>query len=233
VKAARDLIPGIDDVPTRARASFPEIRDERFWECYAVAVPFSLAHVTGFYNVYQSMEYIAANELPGDLVECGCFLGGIGIFMGLLRQRLGLERKRIWLYDTFEGPPDGETDVVWGKTITASSLPPYYDTVVEHITRLVGSDDGYTLVRGRVEETLTDVRPESVALLRLDTDFWSSTKASLEALYPRLVRGGVLIVDDYGMFDGARRATDEYVAAQPRRPLFHRIDGSVWTCVKP
>lgn len=72
-----------------------------------------------------------------------------------------------------------------------------------------------------------------MALLRLDTDFYSSTKIELEVLYPQLCPGGVLIVDDYGLFQGARKATDEYFAAADRKPLLNRIDVGVWAGVKP
>jgi hypothetical protein len=80
------------------------------------------------------------------------------------------------------------------------------------------------LVRGPVEETLPAAAPERLALLRLDTDWYASTRHELEHLYPRLVDGGVLIVDDYGHWQGARQAVDEYFAGTAPPPLLHRID---------
>ncbi|MCW2967337.1 MAG: macrocin O-methyltransferase, partial [Solirubrobacteraceae bacterium] len=79
-------------------------------------------------------------------------------------------------------------------------------------------------VRGPVEETLPEHAPERLALLRLDTDWYESTRAEMEHLYPRLSDGGVLIIDDYGHWDGARRAVEEHFAANGDAPLLHRID---------
>ena len=84
-----------------------------------------------------------------------------------------------------------------------------------------------------VEETLPTLDIRIIALLRLDTDFYASTRAELEHLYGKLVRGGVLIVDDYGIVQGSRRATDEFLAGLPAPPLLNRIDGGVWAGVKP
>jgi hypothetical protein len=97
----------------------------------------------------------------------------------------------------------------------------------------VGSTRGYRFVEGLVEQTLCRTETGALALLRLDTDYYSSTAVEYEVLYPRLVSGGVLIVDDYGMFQGSRRATDEYLARLDKPPLLNRIDLGVWAGIKP
>ena len=89
------------------------------------------------------------------------------------------------------------------------------------------------LVRGPVETTIPEHAPATIALLRLDTDWYSSTKHELEHLYPRLVARGVLIIDDYGHWEGARGAVDEYLATLPVKPLLSRIDYTGRCCVKP
>ena len=89
------------------------------------------------------------------------------------------------------------------------------------------------IVEGNVQTTIPSEVPEQIALLRLDTDWYASTRHELEHLYPRIARGGVLIVDDYGYWRGARKATDEYLALLPQRPLLHRIDYTGRICVKP
>jgi O-methyltransferase len=88
-------------------------------------------------------------------------------------------------------------------------------------------------VQGRVEETVPKNAPEQIALLRLDTDWYESTKHELEHLYDRLTPGGVLIVDDYGQWQGARLAVDEFFASRRPAPLFQRIDFTARLCVKP
>jgi O-methyltransferase len=231
---ARDAAPHIDQLPTRRRENFPEIEDATFWEFYERCRDYSLVHVTGFYNVFQSLRYLAANRIAGNAVECGCFLGGIAMFMGLLRAELALSRMEIILFDTFKGAPAGSTDVVLGAPfVEPCELPSYRDAVPATIAQVVGSTRGYRFVEGLVEQTLPTTPTGDLALLRLDTDYYSSTAAEYDVLYPRLVCGGVLIVDDYGMFQGSRRATDEYLSRLPRPPLLNRIDGNVWAGVKP
>jgi O-methyltransferase len=88
-------------------------------------------------------------------------------------------------------------------------------------------------VKGLIEETVPAEAPERIALLRLDTNFYASTRHELEHLYPRLSTGGVLILDDYGGQVGSRRATDEYFAKLNPRVLLMRIDENVRALVKP
>ena len=234
-RLARHLVPKIDRLKTRQRRSYPEIESPLFWSAYERCSAFSLIHVPGFYNLYQSLHYIAANRIAGAAVECGCFLGGAAAFMGLLRQEWALDGLDIVLYDTFQGPPVGCSDVFRGghPIETPSRLPNYERQVAATLRDILGSLDGIRLVVGLVEDTLPHTNPEAVALLRLDTDFYDSTRVELEHLYPRLVAGGVLIVDDYGSFQGSRRATDEYLRTLVRPPLLNRIDDGIWAGVKP
>ena len=80
------------------------------------------------------------------------------------------------------------------------------------------------MVPGLVEDTVPSQAPEVIALLRLDTDWYKSTWHELEHLYPRLSVGGVLIIDDYGHWEGARRAVDEFIEAKGLRLFLSRID---------
>jgi hypothetical protein len=103
----------------------------------------------------------------------------------------------------------------------------------ENIIDVTGSLEGFHIVEGFVEQTLPVTSLPELALLHLDTDFYESTRVEFELLYPKLTRGGVLIVDDYGYFQGSRRATDEYLATIRPTPLLNRIDQGVWAGVKP
>jgi predicted O-methyltransferase YrrM len=87
-------------------------------------------------------------------------------------------------------------------------------------------------VLGPVEQTIPATMPSEIALLRLDTDWYESTRHELEHLWPLLRVGGVLIIDDYGHFQGARQAVDEFFGRQPHRPLLHRVDYSARVAVK-
>jgi hypothetical protein len=84
--------------------------------------------------------------------------------------------------------------------------------------------DKFHFVQGMVEDTLPEKAPEQIALLRLDTDWYESTRHELIHLFPRLSRGGVLIIDDYGDWEGARKAVDEYIAQHNVAILLNRID---------
>lgn len=224
--------PTIEDFPTRQRATFPEIEDEVFWAHYEVAKQFSLIHVTGFYNVYQSLKYVAANDVPGDLVECGCFLGGMTVFILRICEAIGLER-RLHVFDSFVGHPDNEQDVMRGKVAVGPQFESVLEGVRSNLQENVRSIDHVELIQGFVEDTIPAHPIEQIALLRLDTDFYSSTRVELEHYYPALSEEGVLIVDDYGFFQGARRATDDYLSTLDHIPLLNRVDSGIWTGVKP
>lgn len=184
-------------------------------------------------SLIRSVQYIIRRGLPGALVECEVWYGGSIEIMIRTLQHLGTERE-IYLYDTFSGmpkpeavdDPTGELLRLWRSgdwmsvdegTVTARLAPLGYPM---HLLRLV---------KGKVEETLPAIRPEKVALLRLDTDFYSSTRHELIHLYPLLVSGGALIIDDYGAMPGCRKAVDEYSAGQW---LLGRVDAHVRLMVK-
>jgi hypothetical protein len=84
--------------------------------------------------------------------------------------------------------------------------------------------DQIRYIVGKVEETIPRYLPGQIALLRLDTDWYSSTHHELSHLYPLLSPQGFLIIDDYGHWAGARKATDEYFAAHKHPPFLHRVD---------
>jgi hypothetical protein len=93
--------------------------------------------------------------------------------------------------------------------------------------------DRFVFVEGLVEDTLPAQRPEAISLLRLDTDLHRSTLHELVHLYPLLTVGGILMIDDYGAFQGARLATDQYIEENQLKLFLSRIDVSVRLAVKP
>lgn len=176
----------------------------------------------------QAIKHVEAHSIGGDIVECGVWRGGNLVIAGLLKKRLGFDR-RIWAYDTFAGmtaPTDADFKPaaklnVRGKfaQLDRSGHNEWclasLDEVQANYAARVGQNDLLT-VKGPVQETLLDPKniPEKIAVLRLDTDFYDSTKIELELLYPRLASGGVLIIDDYGEWAGARKAVDEFFLGQ-------------------
>jgi hypothetical protein len=190
------------------------------------------------FGLIEAVRHVLANGVPGAFVECGVFMGGSSMAMALTLLAEGVDDREIHLFDTFEGMPEpGEKDVdLWGKpavrrfsrerlsdvSSTWTSCP--LDAVREAMFTTGYPKERIHFVKGLVEETIPGQAPESIALLRLDTDWYQSTKHELNHLYPRVPPGGVVIIDDYGHFRGAKEAADEYFAELQISPYLHRMD---------
>jgi hypothetical protein len=185
-----------------------------------------------------SVEYVHENSIPGDIVECGVWRGGSMMAVALMLLRLG-EMRQLWLYDTFSGmtPPGNEDMDFQGRVAKdllatedpGNSLIWCKSSLAEVEAALAGTGypaDRIKFVVGPVESTIPLRAPESIALLRLDTDWFKSTFHELVHLWPRVAVGGILIIDDYGHWAGAKKAVDEYFARTRPRPLLHRIDNT-------
>jgi O-methyltransferase len=201
--------------------------------------PYSMTSSERLAALCEGVEYVCKNNVAGDFVECGVWKGGSCMAAALTFARLGRDVP-IWLYDTFEGmsePTDLDRDSRTGasaaqllarskKFDTASSVRAY--SPLEQVQKNLATT-GYQrikFIKGKVEDTIPSNIPDKICILRLDTDWYESTKHELQHLYPRLVSGGVLILDDYGHWAGARRAVDEYFAVQGLPMLLNRIDYS-------
>jgi len=175
-------------------------------------------------------------------VECGVWKGGNLILFKKFLEKNNLISKKIYAYDTFEGmsePTDDDEEIETGikgadllsgihKTNDKYNMWAYspIDEVKDNMQKTNYPSDKIKYVKGKVEDTLTKILPDKIALLRLDTDWYESTKIELEKLYPLLVKGGVMIVDDYGHFAGSKKAVDEYFKSLGHGPLLNRIDYS-------
>ncbi len=193
-----------------------------------------------------AIEYIVKHGIAGDIVECGVWRGGSMMAAVLTLQRLGVTRD-IHLFDTYEGmsEPTGIDRSVWGKSAgelmrdnpdKSTARVWAYSTIDEVKKNL--SSTGYPARhfhyhKGRVEDTIPGQSPVLISLLRLDTDWYDSTRHELLHLYPCLAPGGVLIVDDYGHWEGARKAVDEYIDGNNLKILLNRIDYTGRIAIKP
>jgi O-methyltransferase len=205
--------------------------------------PYTLTSPLRVEALLDAVAHCVRRNVPGAFAECGVWRGGSVLAMIAKLQDLGVDDRTIYLYDTFEGmtmPSERDTSVfnppaleTWSEQRAAGdeAWPEYFDpeTFNEDAVRRLLVATGYPeerlcFVRGPVEETLPAVVPDGLALLRLDTDWYESTRHELVHLYPRLSRGGVLIIDDYGHWDGARQAVDEYFTTEAEPVLLHRID---------
>jgi len=213
--------------------------------------PFTMTPPARALAVLRAVEYIEKTGCAGDIVECGVWRGGIMMAVALALRNSGAATRKLYLYDTFDGmsaPTAVDVDYE-GKSATAhlSEQPKNKDnhywaySPIDDVQRNVLAT-GYPsshvqFVKGRVEDTIPGVIPDQIALLRLDTDWYESTKHELIHLYPRLVQGGILILDDYGSWQGARRAVDEYFAMLGAAPVMVSVrdgfDDSSRICIKP
>lgn len=217
--------------------------DELIALCERVA-PFTLTSPERIAALRDAVRHVVATGVPGDLVECGVWRGGSAMVMAATLQELGVADRDLYLFDTFTHMPlPGEHDVdVFGQ-----HAGEYYDVASEseafRYLSLAAVQDAVAstgfprerthFVQGMVEDTIPGQVPDGIALCRLDTDWYESTAHEMEHLYPRLAPGGVLIIDDYGHFQGSRKAVDEYVAAHGLQLLLHRIDFTGRLVVKP
>jgi O-methyltransferase len=191
------------------------------------------------------VEYLVASNVEGAVVECGVWRGGSMMAAALTLLRLGQTDRDLYMFDTFAGMPQpGPADERspydgysphrrWRRLRRRGWAAVPASTVGENLGRTGYPSERLHLVEGMVEETIPERAPERIALLRLDTDWYASTKHELVHLYPRLQPGGVLIIDDYGHYAGARRAVDEYFAETGGRPLLSRIDYTGRLAIKP
>jgi hypothetical protein len=203
--------------------------------------PFTMTSAERVWSLLQAVRYVTDESVPGDFVECGVWRGGSVMAMARELTNLARTDRSFWLYDTFEGmTAPTERDIEATSGVSATQLLETTEVGdgnnvwcvasrddVETNLRLTGYPmDRFRFVQGDVAQTLRAEVPEQIAILRLDTDWYESTKVGLEVLYPRLVAGGVCIFDDYGHWQGARQAVDEYFAEQGIRPFMHPIDFS-------
>jgi O-methyltransferase len=183
-------------------------------------------------------KHIVECGIDGAFVECGVWRGGNAVLAAGVFKLYGAPRK-VYLFDTFAGmtmPSQLDIEAHSGEAARGRYLSSQteshnawcYASVsdVEDAFRKAGLLDSHIVfVQGDVLSTLSvpENLPASIAVLRLDTDWYASTRMELETLYPRLSIGGVLMIDDYGYWTGSRKATDEFFARTPR-PFLQYID---------
>lgn len=199
--------------------------------------PFTKSSPTRLLAMIDAVRRVDNRGIAGDIVECGVWQGG-----NIILARLLSPDRVCWLYDTFCGMPEpSPLDTKrngWpaknGWSANAKTVASRESVVANLRATDVWHDERIRLVEGMVEQTLlvTANLPRAIAVLRLDTDWHSSTKIELEILWPLLAPGGVLIVDDYGHWLGAKKAVDDYFKKKGR-PRMHPIDYTAVMIVKP
>jgi hypothetical protein len=208
--------------------------------------PYTLTSPDRMVALIRAVRHLAAHKIPGAMVECGVWKGGSMMLTARTLLRAGDTTRDLYLFDTFEGMsrPTGVDVALNGEIAMATwekdqqdRSAEFTNVPLEQVRKALASvgypQERIHFVKGKVEDTVPRGAPEAIALLRLDTDWYESTMHELVHLYPRLARGGVLIIDDYGHWQGARRATDEYLQKHGIPMLLQRMDYTGRMGVKP
>jgi len=190
------------------------------------------------FALIQAVLYVSAASVPGDIVECGVWRGGSMMAAARTLIECADVTRELYLFDTFEGmSPPTDRDVAIDGQIASALLhaqekndpsSAWCYATLEDVQSAMSSTgygmDRIHFMKGKVEDTIPDGAPSRIAILRLDTDWYESTRHELEHLYPRLSPRGVLIIDDYGHWVGCRQAVDEYIHSNKITLLLNRVD---------
>jgi len=228
--------------------NIPQDFDKDSLEIYRIVKDLTLMPPGRFLSLIQSVKYIEENNIKGDFVECGVYRGGAVLTIALTLEKFyPNSNRKIWLYDTFAGMTrPTECDVSSKNTkalekfgiheISSDSSDWCYCSLEEVQNNIFNNTaynkDNFQFIKGKVEDTIPKYSPDKIALLRLDTDWYESTKYELLYLYPILTTHGVLILDDYGHWTGNKKAVDEYFSEKNIKIFLSRTDYSCRTAIK-
>jgi O-methyltransferase len=205
--------------------------------------PFTMTSIERRAALIGAIDHVTRAGIDGAIVECGVWRGGSMMTAALALLERGQAGRDLWLYDTFTGmseptATDRSHDGVSAQhqlEATDRGQGVWCEASLDDVQANLQST-GYPRERihfqaGKVEDTIPAMLPGPIAVLRLDTDWYESTRHELQHLYPLLQSGGVLIIDDYGHWQGARQAVDEYFAGQSI--YLHRVDYTGRLMIKP
>lgn len=221
------------------RAGFARITPEpgdlepEFLSLYRRCSDYTMTSIERMHALWSAARHVTARGLEGAYVECGVWRGGSSMLAALTFAEAGESERPFFLYDTFEGMSEPTADDgaearrEWARHQRDNRNDWCYSPLDEVEANMLSTGlprAHLQLVKGKVEDTIPARLPDRIALLRLDTDWYESTRHELRHLFPLLEPGGVLIVDDYGHWEGARKAVDEYLAEENGSLLLVRVD---------
>ncbi len=229
----------------------PNMYNQEFIEIYEKAKEHTLIDIESCYANYSIINYLEQNNIEGDIVECGVWKGGSSMVMAQTLIKRGNTKRKIYMYDTYEGMSEPtEHDINASRNRPASQMfsemresnifmygetnwcKSSLENVKSNMLKTNYPMDNIIFVKGKVEDTIPQVIPQKIAFLRLDTDWYESTKHELRYLYPLLVKNSACVIDDYYPWEGCRKAVDEYFETLEYKPLLLRIHCTA-TFLKP
>ena len=239
-KRNRQSAPPSADFSEQLARKFPDAHPHHR-ETIAAVSPATMTSPERILSLCEAIDYIQNNNIPGDIVECGVWKGGSMAAIARTLVHSGSTQRKLWLYDTFEGmsaPTDDDVDFLGrgasqlldaAPTDQADSRESIWcrcalEQVRDTMALTTYPNQNIRYVKGKVEDTLATESPDQISLLRLDTDWYESTRCEMETLFPKLAIGGVLVIDDYGHWQGCRKAVDEYFSQNNICMFLHRVD---------
>jgi O-methyltransferase len=199
------------------------------WHAKIAGEPFTMSSPERTQNVREIVETVLRDGVPGDLVETGVWRGGLCIMMKAVLAAMGA-RRRLYVCDSFRGLPEIRDGVdaplkLHENPLLAISV----EQVRENFARFGLLDDDVEFVEGWFADTMPVLRGQigDIAVLRLDGDYYTSTREVIDPLYDKVSDGGFIIVDDYGCYQQARDAIHDFWAERGLAPQLIQVD---WTC---
>jgi O-methyltransferase len=182
-------------------------------------------------SLQRCVETVLADDIPGDLIECGVWRGGACILMRAVLAVYGDEKRNVWVADSFLGvpPPDKENYIADEnlRLDLAADVLAVSEADVKANFKRYGLLDGHVrFLAGWFKDTLPDAPIGSISLMRLDGDLYESTIQALDSLYPRLSAGGFCIIDDYHAINACRQAVTDYRDRHEITAEITEIDGT-------
>lgn len=209
-----------------------------FWKVSS----YTMVGYGGLSNIYNLSQFVEKNKVEGAFVECGVWRGGCSAVMAYVAQKAKSNRK-MWLFDSFEGLPeptakDGNRAQKYASNRVTGKLSTIGMCVspLEILERLFFSElninrKNVIIEKGWFQDTLPKAKERigHIAILRLDGDWYESTKCCLNNLYDNVVSGGFIIIDDYRRWEGCRLAVDEFLRKRDLNPNLLKIDSNSMT----
>lgn len=208
------------------------VTSDEYARAYRFAKPFTMSGDCRLRGLYDAVREVGQRGVAGDVVECGTARGGSAALLAKAILDSGV-RRRLWVFDTFEGIPPPTLD------------DPDYEVAKDFTGAFRGSLEGVrglidrtgladvTLVRGRFQDTLSDSAVRTIAVLHVDGDWYDSVKCCLDELFPLVSAGGIIQIDDYGHWEGARKAVDEFMKTWHLSPDLRVLDYTGRQFTKP
>jgi O-methyltransferase len=223
-----------------AKPEIPIDAEEAFLNAYYLSKPYTMTSLDRMYAAYNAAQYVEKNNIEGSIVECGVWRGGSAMIMAMKLMQMKSTHRNFYLYDTYQGMTEpSKADIDYRGKHSSESLKKQnkykgrniwcyatIDEVKQNMNSTGYPAEKFKYIQGKVEDTIPANMPNKIAVLRLDTDWYESTKHELIHLFPLLSKDGILIIDDYGFWKGSRKAVDEYFAELGIFPLLNRIDYS-------